>query len=148
MFQLHTTLKNDSILLSSLPLCQVLLINNETYPWLILVPQRTNTTEVCELSIKDQIQLTLESHLIATMMRRIYNPDKLNIATIGNIVPQLHVHLVARFKKDPLWPAPIWGNNLGPAHNEETTKKEVSRLREEINNCKTELGKMQRSLNL
>ena len=108
-FELHPRLAQDCHLLGRLSLCRVLLMNESRYPWLILVPQHSGMTEIHQLSAADQLTLIQESSLIARQLQHVLMPDKLNIATIGNLVPQLHVHHIARYRADPAWPAPVWG---------------------------------------
>jgi diadenosine tetraphosphate (Ap4A) HIT family hydrolase len=109
MFQLHPQLAKECRDLGSLALCRVLLMNDAQYPWFILVPQREGVREVHELADADRMQLWDESALLARAMMQAFGPDKLNIAALGNLVPQLHVHHIARFRHDPAWPAPVWG---------------------------------------
>lgn len=84
-------------------------MNDSQYPWFILVPQRSNITEIYQLDKNDREQLMIESCLLSEALQETYRPDKLNIAAIGNLVPQLHIHHIARYKTDKAWPAPIWG---------------------------------------
>lgn len=84
-------------------------MNESRYPWFVLVPQRAHIRELCELTMPDQHQLVDESSQLARAMLAAYAPDKLNIAAIGNIVPQLHVHHIARYRNDAAWPKPVWG---------------------------------------
>jgi diadenosine tetraphosphate (Ap4A) HIT family hydrolase len=109
MFVLNLQLKDDTIYVGELPLCSVLLMNNCLYPWVILVPKRMDIIEIMDLPHEDQIMLMDEVTKIASMMKETYWPDKMNIAALGNIVPQLHVHVIARFKTDDVWPEPVWG---------------------------------------
>lgn len=109
MFVLHSQLEKGCIELGELKLCKVLLINDKQFPWFILVPQRSDITEVYQMTDSDQVQLLHESSFLAENLVKIYNADKLNIAAIGNIVPQLHIHHIVRYKNDPVWPAPVWG---------------------------------------
>jgi diadenosine tetraphosphate (Ap4A) HIT family hydrolase len=92
-----------------LGLSRVVAINDADFPWLILVPRRTGVTEIADLGADDAVQLTAEIAQVSRALKHVTGCDKLNIAAIGNIVPQLHVHIVARRKDDPLWPKPIWG---------------------------------------
>lgn len=108
-FQLHPRLDQDCFKVTTLPLCQLLMMNDQQYPWFILVPQRPNIREIHQLSAEDRYQLLSESCLLSEALQTLYQPDKLNIAAIGNLVPQLHIHHVARFQHDAVWPAPIWG---------------------------------------
>jgi diadenosine tetraphosphate (Ap4A) HIT family hydrolase len=107
---LHPRLAEDCLRLGAFPLCELLLMNDARYPWYILVPRREHIREIHELAESDQTQLLHESSQLSRAMTGALAPDKLNIAAIGNIVPQLHVHHVARFTTDAAWPAPVWGH--------------------------------------
>jgi diadenosine tetraphosphate (Ap4A) HIT family hydrolase len=108
-FSLHKQLETDSILIRNLALSQLRLQNQKAVPWLILVPRRTGVTEIHQLSAEDRAMLMEEIAQASRAIEKLYAPDKINIASLGNVVPQLHVHVIARFTKDPAWPAPIWG---------------------------------------
>lgn len=109
MFELDVRLQQDTWNLGSFPLSQLLLMDDATYPWLILVPQREGVTEIHQLNEADRRQLWEESHRLSRWMAEYFTFDKLNIAALGNVVPQLHLHHVGRSKDDPAWPAPVWG---------------------------------------
>lgn len=109
MFRLHPRLEQDCEQLGRFTLCRLLLMRDMNYPWCILVPEREGVTEIFQLSDDDQRQLMRESSLLAETMARLFNADKMNIAALGNVVPQLHVHHIARRRDDPAWPDPIWG---------------------------------------
>ncbi|MFM1703781.1 HIT domain-containing protein [Aeromonas salmonicida] len=109
MFELHTRLQADTQLLGDLRLCRVLLAKDSQYPWLILVPRVDNLREIHHLAPAQQQQLMQESCAVATLMEQALSPDKINIGALGNLVPQLHLHHVARFTTDKAWPGPIWG---------------------------------------
>lgn len=111
MFELHTRLQADTQLLGDLPLCRVLLAKDSQYPWLILVPRVDNLREIHHLVPAQQQQLMQESCAVATLMEQALSPDKINIGALGNLVPQLHLHHVARFTTDKAWPGPIWGGS-------------------------------------
>lgn len=108
-FQLHPQLEKDCIVLGKFELCQVLLMNDSQFPWFILVPQRANIREIYQLTSEDQITFIQESGYLSEKLAMIFNADKLNVAAIGNIVPQLHVHHVVRYQTDKAWAAPVWG---------------------------------------
>lgn len=108
-FQLHPQLAADSIWLADWPLCQLRLINDAQYPWFILVPRRPGVRDVIDLTDTEQTILWAESRALSHYLRQDYQPDKLNLAALGNMVPQLHLHHIARFIGDPCWPAPVWG---------------------------------------
>lgn len=110
-FTLHPTLAADTCIIAELPLCTLLLSNDSNYPWTILVPRRNDISEIYQLSDVDQRQLLTESSTLSRCLQSTLNPDKLNIAALGNVVPQLHIHHIARYKHDKAWPAPIWGHS-------------------------------------
>ena len=109
MIKLHPLLEQDCILLGEFSLCSLLLLNDANYPWFILVPNREDIREIHQLSQVDQQQLMAESMFFSHCLEDIFKPDKLNIAALGNVVPQLHIHHIARFTDDACWPAPVWG---------------------------------------
>ena len=109
MFKLHPQLEKDCIHIGDLPLCRVLLANDQQYPWFILVPMKNDIKEIIDLSEAEQQQLWQESAKFSHILKSVYAPDKLNVAALGNMVPQLHIHHVVRFTDDAAWPAPIWG---------------------------------------
>jgi len=106
---LHPQLQKDCIIIGQFPLSLLLLLNDCNYPWFILVPQRENIREIHHLSVLDQQQLMRESSALAACMEQVFQADKINVAALGNVVPQLHVHHIARYTSDPAWPAPVWG---------------------------------------
>lgn len=108
-FSLHPQLAQDTFVVTDLPLCRVLLMNESRYPWFILVPRRAACREIHELSQTDRDLLWSESHKISQALLELFLPDKLNVASLGNVVPQLHLHHIARFQADAAWPAPVWG---------------------------------------
>ncbi|MDQ6997661.1 MAG: HIT domain-containing protein [Mariprofundus sp.] len=107
---LHPQLKKDCVIVGEFPLCLLLLVNDANYPWFILVPQREHIREIHQLSEIDQQQLMHESSVLAECIEQTFNADKINIAALGNMVPQLHVHHIVRYTTDVSWPAPVWGN--------------------------------------
>lgn len=111
MFALNPRLANDTFEIGALELSRLLLMNDATYPWVILVPQRNDVRELYELTVADRRLLMDEIARVSETLVHVFQPDKLNVAALGNIVPQLHVHLVARFATDASWPDPIWGKH-------------------------------------
>ena len=109
-WSLHPQLENDTTPVGDLALCRVLAINDADYPWLVLVPRRAGIVETIDLADADASRLMEEIALASRALKDITRCDKLNIGAIGNVVPQLHVHIVARWKTDPLWPKPVWGH--------------------------------------
>jgi diadenosine tetraphosphate (Ap4A) HIT family hydrolase len=122
-FELNSTLAKDSIFIAELALSQARLINNTDYPWIILVPQLPNITEITDLGSEEYNILNQEIRAIAKIMQSEFTPDKLNIAMIGNMVPQLHVHIIARFKNDKLFPKPVWGCEFTPYQEKEAQER-------------------------
>lgn len=126
-FELHPQLKADTHLVGDLPLCRVLLMDDANWPWAILVPRRAGIREICELSDADQVALVRESSLLAANLIDQFKADKLNVAALGNQVPQLHLHHIVRHAYDPAWPKPVWGalprQPYLPAKARETVKK-------------------------
>ena len=119
MFTLDPQLQKDTIAIASLPLCELLLMNDANYPWLILVPRREGARELLELSAEDQLQFLAESNAISRLLQTQFSAEKLNIAALGNVVAQLHIHHVARFAGDAVWPKPIWGAMPAVAYQQE-----------------------------
>lgn len=109
-FVLDERLANDTQPLADLPLCRALLMLDARYPWVVLVPRRAALSEVFELTTDEQQQLWREAGQLGQAMKATFNGDKLNIATLGNVVSQLHVHVVIRHHDDDAWPAPVWGH--------------------------------------
>ncbi|GLS25051.1 HIT domain-containing protein [Marinibactrum halimedae] len=129
MFTLHPTLEKDTVILGHFPLSLVLLSKDSRYPWCILVPQRSNVRDIHHLDSEDRRQLMEESCYLAESMVSMFAPDKMNVAALGNQVPQLHLHHIARFKDDAAWPNPVWGAHPPLAYSDEELNNRVSRLR-------------------
>ena len=128
-FELHERLQQDTLEVIRLPLCRVLLMNNRHFPWLILVPQVADIREIHELSEEQQVQFIRESSLVGRKLMELYQGDKLNVAALGNMVPQLHVHHIVRYKTDPCWPAPVWGSPYNEPYNEIERLSRIEELR-------------------
>jgi len=129
MFELHPQLAADSIAIGDLPLCRLLLINDAQYPWLVLVPRRTNIQESYQLNEADQQQLLFESNTLSKLLMSHFDGDKLNVAALGNMVPQLHIHHIVRFKIDPAWPNPVWGAIPNSPYLEDKLEQIISELK-------------------
>jgi diadenosine tetraphosphate (Ap4A) HIT family hydrolase len=108
-FTLDNRLEADTFAVGNLSLCRVLLIKDARFPWVILVPRRANIREIIDLDLRDRATLYREIEAVSEVMKRLYSPTKLNIAALGNMVAQLHVHIIARFENDSAWPKPVWG---------------------------------------
>lgn len=128
-FELHPRLAADTVPLGTLPLCRVLLMNDQNFPWCILVPQRAAVREIHALAAADQPQLMREISGIAEAMQTVFVADKMNIAALGNQVPQLHIHIIARFETDPAWPAPVWGRLPPDTYPEADLEQRLKQLR-------------------
>ena len=111
MFKLHPDLQRDGIALGEFPLSLVLLINDSNYPWFVLVPQKPSLRDLNDLSADDYTRFWSESRRFSHALRSLFNPDKLNVAALGNMTPQLHVHHIVRYQADLAWPKPIWGQH-------------------------------------
>ena len=129
MFELHLRLQSDTALIGQLPLCSALLSRDANYPWVILVPRRADIAEIYQLSPEDRQQLLLESCALAEALETNFQGDKLNIAAIGNLVPQLHLHHVVRYKTDAAWPGPVWGAVEAVAYSDALLQQRLSELR-------------------
>ena len=128
MFELHTQLLKDSATVGDFSLSRVLLSNDAQYPWLILVPRREEVTELFQLTRIDQQQLLDEICAVSSALAGHFRADKINVATLGNMVPQLHVHVIARFIGDPAWPRPIWGASPAVPYSDAALQERLDAL--------------------
>ena len=108
MFKIDQKFLNSSFHVIELKLCLVRLHDNSKFPWLILIPKRKNINEISELNSKDQLLLMKEIVFVSKCMKQLFKTSKLNVEKIGNVVPQLHIHIIARSKKDSSWPLSVW----------------------------------------
>ncbi|WKJ88620.1 HIT domain-containing protein [Methylomonas montana] len=131
-FQLHPQLIEDCFKVGQFALSEILMMNDSQYPWFILVPRRNHIKEIYQLNPADRQTLQAESCLLAEALAEIYRPDKLNIAAIGNLVPQLHLHHVARYQTDKAWPAPIWGKFASVPYVPTEAEQRINQLREAL----------------
>lgn len=113
-FTLHPQLHADSFIIGDLQLSRVLLMNNAHFPWLILVPMRTGLLELFDLAPEEYALVMQEIRMVAGKWSAYTKADKINIAALGNMVPQLHIHIIARFRDDPAWPSPVWNHAAPP----------------------------------
>ena len=136
MFELHPQLAKDCVVLGDFPLTRVLLNKDANYPWFILVPRREAIREIFELSEADQQHLLWESSYFSRQVYDLFNAEKLNVAALGNMVPQLHVHHIVRYQKDVAWPGPVWGQvaaiEYAPGQLEEVCHKVCAVLVEQF----------------
>lgn len=110
MFALDSRLEQDTFALGDFPLCRLLLSKDANYPWFILVPRRADISELFEMSADDREQLWQETNFLSETLKECFSADKMNVATLGNVVSQLHMHVIVRRRTDVAWPAPVWGN--------------------------------------
>ena len=129
---LHPQLAQDTVPVGDLPLCRVLLISDANYPWLLLVPRRPDVSEIMALGEAEQSQLMGEIMQASRVLKAVTVCDKLNIAALGNVVPQLHVHVIARSKGDAAWPKPVWGAVPPRAYDQTTERQLLGLLRKQL----------------
>ncbi|TDU26675.1 diadenosine tetraphosphate (Ap4A) HIT family hydrolase [Panacagrimonas perspica] len=127
-FELHPRLAADTFVLGQWPLCTLLLMNDAQYPWCILVPRRAGLREIHDLPDADQQQLLRESSALGRALMQAFGGFKLNVAALGNVVAQLHVHHIVRFDGDPAWPAPVWGKHPARPYTDAERRTFVERL--------------------
>lgn len=127
-FQLHELLQRDAIKLLELPLSTLLLMNDSNYPWFVLVPRVDNIQDIYQLDWHQQQQFLNESSLLSEILMQLFNGSKMNVAALGNVCPQLHVHHIVRFEDDIAWPKPVWGEFAMKAYSE----NELSLLKEKV----------------
>ncbi|QKE64041.1 HIT domain-containing protein [Aquipseudomonas campi] len=129
MFTLDSRLQQDTLLIGDFPLCRLLLMNDASYPWFILVPRREAVSELFQLDNADQQALWLETTRLAETLKDAFVADKMNVATLGNVVSQLHMHVIVRRREDAAWPAPVWGKHPAKAYEPEQIAAVRERLR-------------------
>ncbi|MBY0356334.1 MAG: HIT family protein [Rickettsiales bacterium] len=131
MFELDDLLSKDSLFVRDLPLCQVRLMNNALYPWLVLIPRRVDMVEITDLSQADRVTLLDEMAYVSQALQKHTGAYKMNVAALGNQVRQLHVHIIARHTSDAAWPRPVWG---GPAelYSDEKAQDMLETLRNAV----------------
>ena len=129
MFVLDSRLQQDTLLLGDYPLCSLLLMNDAQYPWFILVPRREAVSELFQLDAADQLQLWQETNRLAEVLKDCFAADKMNVATLGNVVSQLHMHVIVRRRNDVAWPAPVWGKYPAQPYSAEQLMALKARLR-------------------
>lgn len=129
-FELDSRLASDSHPLCRFELCELRLMDDANYPWLILVPHVIGARELIDLDARQRRQLSDETDRAARLLRDAFRPHKLNVAALGNVVDQLHVHVVARFEADPAWPAPVWGRVEANPYTPEALVEQIGRLQE------------------
>ncbi len=129
---LDPQLARDTATIGDLPLARVLAMNDANYPWLILVPRQAGVVEIIDLDDEQQAQLMDEIAMLSRVLKDVTGCDKLNIAAIGNVVAQLHVHIVARRHGDAAWPRPVWGAASARAYDNAELDRFIATIRQEI----------------
>jgi diadenosine tetraphosphate (Ap4A) HIT family hydrolase len=131
-WSLDPRLERDTAAVGDLPLARTLIMNDANYPWLILVPRQVGAVELIDLSNAQQAQLMDEISMLSRVLKDVTACDKLNVATIGNAVPQLHIHIVARHRSDAAWPKPVWGAVPARAYAESALARFITAIRQEV----------------
>lgn len=129
MFALDPRLEQDTLHMGDFPLCRLLLMNDASYPWFILVPRREELSELFQLDAADQRSLWRETLLLAELLKDTFKADKMNVASLGNVVSQLHMHVIVRRRNDAAWPAPVWGRQPAQPYTEEEVREVRAKLR-------------------
>lgn len=129
MFVLDSRLLQDTLPIGDFPLCRLLLSNDSNYPWFILVPRRADISEMFQLSEAEQTQLWKETTQLSQALSLLFKADKMNVAALGNVVSQLHMHVIVRHVGDAAWPAPVWGKHPAQPYSSEQAAVIVSQLK-------------------
>ena len=140
MFELHPRLARDTFVIGDFPLSRLLLMNDASYPWFILVPRRADIVEIFELRHDDQLQLLKESSQLSMVLSRVFEADKLNIAALGNMVPQLHIHHIVRYRSDQAWPQPVWGRFPAQPYSKRALQETCANLIEQLQDIIPDAG--------
>ena len=130
---IHSQLQKDCLVIGKFTLCYLLLMKDANYPWFILVPDREDLTEIYQLDDSEQKQLISESSTLARIISKQYKADKINIAALGNLVPQLHIHHIVRHTTDAAWPAPVWGKLPAKPYTNVELEQVITSLKQGLN---------------
>jgi len=131
-FILDPTLAKDTVEVACLDICRVLLIRDKTYPWVILVPAIAGMRDLDDLSEHQRNRVMAEVDLASKAMKFVFHPHKMNVAALGNVVEQLHIHVIARFRDDPAWPAPVWGVHPAVDYHDDQRATIIAGLRKAL----------------
>lgn len=129
MFTLDERLKNDTFFIKDLKISQLLLMNDRQYFWFILVPKKENLVELIDLSFDEQKIILAEINEVSKILKEEFKVDKINIATLGNVVKQLHIHVIGRFKNDEVFPKPVWGHSIVKPYAVEKVDKIINKVK-------------------
>ena len=131
-YALHPQLANDTTPVCELSLCDVRLMDDANHPWLVLVPRLAGAVEIIDLTPEQRALLSADTDAAARALKALFKPHKLNVAALGNLVPQLHVHVIARFQDDPAWPAPVWGRVAAQPYSPEALVQRIAALQDAL----------------
>lgn len=131
-WHLHPQLADDTHPVAQFKLCELRLMDDANHPWLILVPRVEDAVELIDLDDAQQAELTREVATTSRALQKAFSPHKLNVAALGNLVPQLHVHVIARFREDIAWPRPVWGMATAQPYSPEALVRRIQRLQEAL----------------
>ncbi|MGV8930601.1 MAG: HIT domain-containing protein [Luteimonas sp.] len=131
-YELHPQLAADSHPVAAWSLCELRLMDDSNYPWLVLVPRVIDAREISDLDTTQRHVLADEIDLASHLLHDAFRPFKLNVAALGNLVPQLHIHVIARFESDPAWPAPVWGRIAARPYSPEMLVERITQLGEHL----------------
>jgi len=129
VFTLHERLESDTVMIGRLELSLLLLMNDRSIPWFILVPERIGLSEIDEMLVSDRRLLIEEVAFVSSMIRSVFNPAKINVGALGNLVPQLHIHVIGRFVSDRAWPGLIWGTGPVQPYDGQELKIIIERIK-------------------
>lgn len=129
MFELHLQLQADTFFIKKLQISGLHLINDSRYPWVVLVPEIAGLRDLHNLSDKDYLTVMQEIRQISNGMDALFSPTKMNVAALGNMVPQLHIHVIARYDQDQAWPGPIWGAGVAVPYNAIEKEQRINLLK-------------------
>ena len=128
MYHLHSRLADDTLSIGQFSLCDVRLMNDARYPWVVLVPRKEGITESYQMTLDEQQQLMRESAFVAQQLTKLVSADKMNVAALGNVVSQLHIHHIARYHADESWPAPVWGQGESVPYQQAEAQAVIEQL--------------------
>ncbi|OBZ96971.1 diadenosine tetraphosphate hydrolase [Pararhizobium polonicum] len=131
-FEIDERLQRDGLLVATLGLCQLRVVNDRRWPWLVLIPQRDGVSEVFDLTPLDQTMLTFETNMVGSALKKVTGATKINVGALGNIVRQLHVHVIARSEGDANWPGPVWGFGSADPWSDDERKAFAARIVENL----------------
>ncbi|HUX78725.1 MAG TPA: HIT family protein [Alphaproteobacteria bacterium] len=127
---LDPRLEFDSTFVTDLKLCQVHLSHNAAFPWILLIPKQESVIEIIDLDLASRNLLMEEISLASQVMRCLFQPTKLNVASLGNIIPQLHIHVIVRYDNDPAWPNPVWNSGISTVYDSCKMRERIAQLQE------------------